>query len=165
MKVSIIVAASNNNVIGKNNTIPWKLSDDMKFFKRTTMGFPVLMGRKTFESIGKPLPGRLNIVVSRNKDFKVPEGVLLFDNVTEAINRLEEEPVDIGFIIGGEIVYKNCEPIVDQIYLTRVDCEIEGGDAFFPTLNTIDLKLVSTENHLADEKNEYNYSFLKYERN
>jgi dihydrofolate reductase len=163
MKLSIIVAASDNDVIGRGNTMPWKLSEDLKFFKKTTIGKPVLMGRKTFESIGRPLPGRLNIVVSRNKNFQVPEGVLLFDSITDGINRLEEEPADERFIIGGAEIYKSVLPIVDRIYLTRVHCTIPDGDAYFPQIDPRIWKLVESDSRLADEKNDFNYTFQKFE--
>ena len=101
MILSAIVAIAQNNAIGKDNQLPWHLPDDLRFFKKTTMGKPVLMGRKTFESLGKPLPGRLNIVVSHQENLQLPEGVLLYNNLEKALKRLEEEPVDEAFIIGG----------------------------------------------------------------
>src|ERR1700758_2604846 len=99
MIISFIVAVSDNNAIGRDNQLPWYMPEDLKFFKRTTLGKPVLMGRKTYESLGKPLPGRLNIVIS-SKNIELPEGVLLYHSLEEGIARLQQEPVDEGFVIG-----------------------------------------------------------------
>src|SRR6185295_10775556 len=106
MILSFIVAVAENNAIGKHNTLPWNLPEDLKFFKRTTMGKPVIMGRKTFESLGRALPGRLNIVLSDNRDMALPEGVLLYDNINAAIDRLEKENAEEGFIICGGKVFE-----------------------------------------------------------
>src|SRR5580698_6093093 len=106
MVLSFIVAVSDNNAIGRQNALPWQLPEDLKFFKRTTMGKPVLMGRKTFESLGRPLPGRLNIVLSGSKELKLPEGVLLYDDINQAIERLQNENTEEGFIIGGGKIFE-----------------------------------------------------------
>src|ERR1700755_1661370 len=107
MIISFIVAVSENNAIGRNNTLPWYLPEDLKFFKRTTMGKPVVMGRKTFESLGRPLPGRLNIVLTNNKDFVAPEGVLVYNDINAAVERLKREPVEESFIIGGGQIFES----------------------------------------------------------
>src|SRR5580704_8680049 len=106
MILSFIVAVSDNNAIGKHNKLPWHLPEDLKFFKRTTMGKPVMMGRKTFESLAKHLPGRLHIVLSGNKEMALPEGVLLYDDIGKAMERMQQENADEGFIIGGGKIFK-----------------------------------------------------------
>jgi dihydrofolate reductase len=116
---TIVVAASENNVIGIDNNLPWHLPDDLKFFKKTTLGKPVLMGRKTFESLGRPLPNRLNIVLSRSKQA-LPEGVLQFSDYNEAILYLEGKHTEEVCIIGGGVVFANTLDLVDQLFITRV---------------------------------------------
>ena len=164
MVLSFIVAVSENNAIGKNNTLPWRLPEDLKFFKRTTMGKPVVMGRKTFESLGKQLPGRLNIVVSRNKDLVLPEGVVLCDNINTAISLLQKENSDEGFIIGGGKVFAETMGLVDRMYITRVHTVIKDADAFFPNIDHTHWKLVWDEKHDVDDFHQYAFTFEKYER-
>lgn len=164
MIVSFIVAVSENNAIGKDNILPWHLPEDLKFFKRTTMGKPVMMGRKTFESLGKPLPGRLNIVVTTNKDFSVPEGVLLYNNLEEAVERLQQEPVEEGFIIGGGQIFAETMEAADRMYITRVACTIDDANAFFPDIDHTHWKLTWEEPHHTDEKHKYDYTFQQYDR-
>jgi dihydrofolate reductase len=164
MIISIIVAASENNAIGIHNKLPWHLPEDLKFFKRTTMGKPVLMGRKTFESLGKPLPGRLNIVLSGNKDIVLPEGVLLYDDMDAAIERLQKEDADEGFVIGGGKVFEIAMQSVDRLYITRVHTIIHDADAFFPAIDHTHWKLVHEDKHSTDEKHKYAYTFEQYER-
>ena len=164
MLLSFIVAVSENNAIGKDNKLPWHLPEDLKFFKRTTMGKPVLMGRKTFESLGKPLPGRLNIVVSANKELAVPEGVLLYSDLNDAIARLQEEQVEEGFIIGGGKVFEETMQMADRMYVTRVACTIPDATAFFPDTDHTHWKKVWEERHEADERHTYAYTFEQYER-
>jgi len=164
MILSAIVAVSENNAIGKDNQLPWHLPDDLKFFKKTTMGKPVLMGRKTFESLGKPLPGRLNIVVSHQHDLHLPEGVLLYNNLDEALKRLEEEPVDEAFIIGGGKIFEETMNDLDRLYVTRVKTTIEGATAFFPEIDHTHWRLVWEEPHDADEKHLFPFTFQKLER-
>src|ERR1700754_2919755 len=117
MVLSFIVAVSENNAIGRHNTLPWYLPEDLKFFKRTTMGKPVVMGRKTFESLGRPLPGRLNIVLSNNRNLTLPEGVLLYNDIHAAIERLKNEASEECFIIGGGKVFETTLPMVDRMYI------------------------------------------------
>lgn len=139
MKLSLIVAAANNNVIGRNNELPWHLPQDLKYFKSVTLGKPVIMGRKTFESIGKPLPGRTNIVITRQPDWKF-SGVLVAQSVEEAIEiagqfRAEQNQVsDEVMVIGGAEIYRHALPMADRVYLTRIEKNIEG-DAHFPALS------------------------------
>ena len=148
MKLSLIVATANNNAIGRNNELPWHLPQDLKYFKSVTLGKPVIMGRKTFESIGKPLPGRTNIVVTRQKDWKFA-GVLVAKSVEEALtigqqfrneqNNLAEEIM----VIGGAEIYRHALPIADRVYLTRIDANVDGADAYFPELSVNQWKLAS----------------------
>ena len=130
--ISMIVARSRNHVIGRDNQMPWKISADLQFFKRVTMGFPVIMGRKTWESIGRPLPGRRNIVVSRNPDL-ILNGAELASSLDEALNRLSETPR--VFVIGGEQLFTQAFPKADQLYITEIEMDVEGGDTFFKVPN------------------------------
>jgi len=126
--ISMIVARSRNHVIGKDNQMPWKISADLQFFKRVTMGHPVIMGRKTWESIGRPLPGRRNIVVSRNADLHLL-GTEVASSLDDALNRLSESPR--VFVIGGEQLFRQSFAKADRLYLTEIDIDIVDGDTFF----------------------------------
>jgi len=163
MIISFIVAASTNNVIGKNNQLPWSLPNDMKFFKNTTWAMPVLMGRKSFESLGKPLPGRLNVVITRQNDWK-PEGASVVHSVEDAIKVAAAADYNEAFIIGGGEIFKEAMPVADKIYLTRVDVKLEG-DAFFPEMNPKEWLMVSEQSFPSDEKHAYPYHFQLWERN
>jgi dihydrofolate reductase len=165
MIISAIAAIDKNNAIGKGNDLPWRLPEDLKFFKRTTLGKPVLMGRKTFDSLGgKPLKDRLNIVLSNQKNLQLPEHVLLYSDINAAIRRLQDEKIDEVFIIGGGKIFTETLPIIDRLYLTHVDAEVDGADAFFPHIDHSNWKTVWEEHHGQDEKHAYNYTFRKYER-
>ena len=159
--ISIIVAKSENGVIGKDNQLLWKLSADLKQFKMLTTCHSIIMGRKTFESIGRPLPNRTNIVISRQKDLTLPEGVLKVNSLETAIetakNHTGKEEV---FIIGGGNVYDQALKITDKIYLTEVKASIEG-DAFFSALNVDEWKEILRISHPKDEKNEYDFDFVE----
>jgi dihydrofolate reductase len=130
--ISMIVARSRNHVIGRDNQMPWKISADLQFFKRVTMGHPVIMGRKTWESIGRPLPGRRNIIVSRNAELQL-SGAELAGSLDEALNRLSEAPR--VFVIGGEQLFKQAFDRADRLYITEIDIDVEGGDTFFEVPN------------------------------
>lgn len=162
--ISIIVATAENGVIGKDNQLLWKLSADLKQFRILTTGHSVIMGRKTFESIGRPLPNRTNIVISRQKDLILPEGVLKVTSLETAIetakNYAGNEEI---FVIGGGNVYEQALKIIDKIYLTEVKASIEG-DAFFPTLNLDEWKEIARVSYLKDEKNEYDFDFVELVR-
>lgn len=160
---TIVVAASENNVIGINNDLPWHLSDDLKFFKKITLGKPVLMGRKTFESMGRPLPKRLNIVLSRNA-IALPEGVLHFTNYKDAIDFLVKENTPEVCVIGGGVVFKDALDSIDQIYMTRVHTTLENGEVFFPEIKESDWQKVWEEYHPADEQHNYAFTFEQYKR-
>ncbi len=163
MIISFIVAASTNNVIGKNNQLPWSLPNDMKFFKNITWAMPVLMGRKSFESLGKPLPGRLNIVITRQNNWK-PEGTTIVHSVEDAIKVATAADYNEAFIIGGGEIFKEAMPVADKIYLTRVDVTLEG-DAFFPVMNPKEWLMVSEQSFPTDKKHAYAYHFQLWERN
>ncbi len=162
--ISIIVATAENGVIGKDNQLLWKLSADLKRFRILTTGHSVIMGRKTFESIGRPLPNRTNIVISRQKDLTLPEGVLKVNSLETAIetakNYAGNEEI---FIIGGGNVYEQALKITDKIYLTEVKASIEG-DAFFPALNIDEWKEIVRTFYQKDEKNEYDFDFIELVR-
>lgn len=162
MITSIIVAASENNVIGKNNQLPWHLPADLKYFKNTTWGLPIIMGRKTFESIGKPLPGRENIIITRNSDYKAT-GATVVHSITGAIRVAESLDVKEMFIIGGAELFNSTLDLVQKIYLTRVHTTV-GGDVFFPSLNMENWKMTSEIKMEPDEKNEFPLSFQVWDK-
>lgn len=163
MTISFVVAASDNNVIGKNNQLLWHLPNDLKFFKNTTWGFPVIMGRKTFESVNKPLPGRTNIVITRQTDW-TRDQVIVVPSLEAALEAaVEATHAKEVFVIGGGEVYKQALPITDVIYLTRVHATLEG-DAFFPELDANDWVLDWEEVFAADDKHKYDYRFQKWVR-
>jgi len=158
--ISIIVAASTNNVIGANGDLPWRLSADLKHFKAITMGKPIVMGRKTWDSIGRPLPGRQNIVITRQADF-VAEGCDVVASLEDAAAAAgDDEEV---MIIGGSQIYLLALPMAERLYLTRVHAEVDG-DTFFPEIDETQWRLIIDEPHEADERNEYPYSFRVFER-
>lgn len=159
-KLAIIVAISENNAIGKNNQLLWHLPADLKHFKEITTGNTIIMGRKTFDSIGKPLPNRRSIVISRNINLVIPgvETVTSLENAIELCKHDKE-----AFIIGGAEIYQQALPYATHIYLTLVHQEYEA-DAFFPTIDPSEWKEVNSVNHPADEKNEVAYTFSTMER-
>jgi dihydrofolate reductase len=148
-----------NRVIGKENAMPWHLPADLAHFKRVTMGKPVIMGRRTYESIGRPLPGRKNIVISRRSDYS-PEGCVIVNSVEAAIAQANHEEV---MIIGGGQLYAEMLPHADRLYLTLIDAELEG-DTRFPDYTIYDWKEIDRERHEPDEKNNYAYEFVTLER-
>lgn len=158
--ISLIVAMAQNRVIGKDNRLPWRLPADMAYFKQTTMGHPVVMGRKTFESISKPLPGRRNIILTRDPHFQ-SEGCEICYSVEEVL-ALAQAGKDEFFIIGGDSVYSTFFPFTDRLYLTLIEQSFEG-DAFFPEIDAQKWRLVSQTQGENNEKNPYEYSFLIYE--
>ena len=157
--ISLIVAASENHVIGRDGELPWRLSDDLKRFKAVTMGKPIVMGRKTWESIGRPLPGRQNIVITRQPGY-LAEGCDVVATVDQAV-AVAGEAAEI-MVIGGSEIYALFLPAAARLYLTRVHAELEG-DAFFPAPGD-DWRLVSNTPHAADENNEFDVSYRVYER-
>jgi dihydrofolate reductase len=160
--LSHIVAASENNIIGVKNGLPWKLSADFKYFKNKTWAMPVIMGRNTFESMKKDLPGRINIVVTSKKDWNA-ENAFVVHSIKQGIAKAKESDAKEIFIIGGGEIFKETLGMVDRIYLTRVHATL-NGDTYYPELSKSDWKLVSAESHPADEKNNYPYTFEVWER-
>lgn len=160
---SLIVAVADDGAIGKDNNLPWHLPHDLKFFKHTTLGKPVLMGRKTFQSLGKPLPGRLNVVLSSDPTFNVPDGVLLFQDVTTALRHIEETGAPEVFIIGGGHIFQQTIANADKLYVTKVHATISGADIFFGPIDHTHWKLVWEEPHASDEKHVYSFTFQLYE--
>lgn len=161
MTISLVVAAANNNVIGKDNQLLWRLPNDMRFFKNVTWGMPVVMGRKTFESLKEPLKGRKNIVLSRQR--LVGENVVVVNSLDDAIFLVKQMDVKEMMVIGGGEIYKLAFEKAKRIYLTRVDASPEG-DAYFPAIDPKVWKLVSQQDHEADAQHAYNYSFQVWER-
>ncbi|HHQ4659975.1 TPA: type 3 dihydrofolate reductase [Aeromonas veronii] len=157
MKISMIAALAKKQVIGKNNLMPWHMPADLAHFKRVTLGKPVLMGRKTFESIGRPLPGRRNLVISRNPDYQA-EGIEVVGSVEAALALLAGSSVEELMVIGGGHLYAEMLPSADCLYLTRIDLVVEG-DTRFPAFDDGQWQRVDCESHPADEKNPHPYSF------
>lgn len=159
--ISIAVAIGENYAIGKNNQLLWHMPADLKFFKQTTSGHTVIMGRKTFDSVGKPLPNRRNVVITRNTELKI-EGVEVVNSLEKAleITQTEEKPV---FIVGGAEIYRQALPKTDTLYLTTIHHTFDA-DTFFPEIDRKEWKVISSEAHKADEKNKYDYTFEVLER-
>lgn len=166
MKVSLIVAMSQNRVIGRENQMPWHLPDELQYFKRVTMGKPVLMGRNTFESIGRPLPGRPNIVITRNHEYEA-DGISVVTSIEDALDladQLTEHDANAeAMVIGGAQIFAEIFPRADLLYLTLVHAEV-AGDVFFPEFPPEEWRLVSRDEHEADARNPYPYSVLVLER-
>lgn len=162
MIIATIVGVDKNNAIGKDNDMPWHLPADLKYFKRQTMGCPIIMGRKCYESIGRPLPGRLNIILSKNKAFKAV-GCTVVHSMEEALELAGQNKPEKCFIIGGGIVYKLGLELSTELYITSIETAVQDADVFFEWTPEQWL-LESTEAHAKDEKNSYAYSFNKYLR-
>ena len=166
MKRSMIVAMAENRVIGINNQLPWYLPNDLKYFKQVTMGKPILMGRKTFESIKKPLPGRTNIVITRNQDWSA-EGVKVVHSLQQAFEMGESiceiDGQEEVMIIGGDQIYQSSLPDVDRVYLTKVHAEV-AGDAYFPEVDWSQWREIGREDFKAEGPNPYDYSFIVLDR-
>jgi len=163
MTLSLIAALDKNNAIGKSGDLPWRLPNDLKFFKRTTMGKPMLMGRKTFDSLRGILPGRLHVVLS-SQNLSLPEGVVHVHTLEEGLQRMQDEGTDEGFVIGGGEVFKQTLARADRLYLTQVKTVVEGADTFFPAVDFSGWKLVWEEAHAADEKHAFPFTFQQWER-
>lgn len=161
MIVSIIAAVSENNVIGSKGRLPWSLPADMKRMKTLTMGHPLIMGRKTHESVGRALPGRRNIVVTRM--HTAYPGCEIAVSMEEALAAVKNDPSGEAFVFGGGEIYRQATEVADRIYLTRVRATVDG-DAFFPEIDMKKWKEISREDHPADAENEHPFSFITYER-
>jgi len=160
--LSIIVATAKNRAIGKNNQLLWHMPADLKFFRKTTSGHTVIMGRKTFESVGQPLPKRRNIVITRQPNYSA-EGIEVAGSLEEALELCEHErTTDEVFIVGGAEIYRQAMPLTDKMYLTIINQEFEDADTFFPEIDDNQWQLENVEHHKNDEKNPYDYSFLLY---
>ncbi|QNF34869.1 dihydrofolate reductase [Adhaeribacter swui] len=159
--IASVFAMSENRVIGKNNQLPWHLPADLKFFKNLTTGHPIIMGRKTFESIGKPLPNRTSIIITRQPEYHQP-GCLVVNNVSSAITKAQQINSDV-FIIGGAEILQQALPYIDTMFLTLIH-ENFAGDTFYPEINPKEWQEVSRQDFTADEKNKYNYSFIQLKR-
>ncbi|MEN1679354.1 MAG: dihydrofolate reductase [Planctomycetota bacterium] len=166
MKLSLIVAASENNVIGRQGDLPWRLSADLRRFKRLTMGHCLIMGRRTYESIGRPLPGRVTIALSKAEGGRgKSESLLWASTLDEAVSLVGSTSMshDEAFVTGGSEVYRLALPHADRLHVTRVHATVEG-DATFPEVDWNDWRLLESEGHAADEKNEHDYTFEVWER-
>lgn len=166
MNLAIIVAQAENRVIGINNNLPWHLPEDLQYFKRVTMGKPIIMGRKTFESIGRPLPGRTNIVVTRDTEYQ-PDNVKVVHSLEAARDLAESvctvNGCDEAMVIGGSQIYEQALALADRLYLTQVHAEVEG-DAWFPAFHPGDWAEIGREAFFADGPNPYDYSFIVLKR-
>lgn len=166
MRVAMIVAQAQNRVIGRDNKLPWYLPGDLKYFKQATLGKPIVMGRKTFDSIGKPLPGRLNIVITRDQRYQ-SDGVKVVHSLQEAIELAESQALIDGaeelMIIGGEQIYAQALSLAERLYITQVHAEVEG-DAHFPVFDPADWQELGREDFSAEGPNPYDYSFIVYQR-
>ncbi|WP_421379042.1 dihydrofolate reductase [Bacillus salacetis] len=159
--ISFVWAMDENGVIGHENKLPWRLPEDLKFFKETTMGHPIVMGRKTFESIGKPLPGRENIVLTRDVSYEA-DGCIIYHEVEEVLHYAEEREVEV-MVTGGAEIFKKFILYADKLYVTRIFENFEG-DTYFPELNWDDYKLISTKQGIQNEQNPHHYVFEVYEK-
>lgn len=165
---SIIVAIAENGAIGRNNQLLWHISDDLKYFKKVTSGHPVIMGRKTYESIGRPLPKRTNIVISR--DYAAPEGVLMAKSINEAYSiatlaaKESEDPVDEVFVMGGGQIYAQALDNADRMYVTHVHVNIEDADTFFPAIDPDIWQIKEKSDIMTDQESGYEFEFVVYER-
>lgn len=164
MNISMIVAAAENNAIGKNNQMLWHMPNDFKYFKNQTWGMPILMGRRTYQALGsKALSGRLNIVLTRGKEFNADDAIVI-NKVEDAIFIAQEHDYNELMVIGGAEIYKLMLPKANKIHLTRIHATFTDADAFFPELSEKEWKLSSKQDYSKDEKNPYNYSFEVWER-
>lgn len=162
MSIALIVAAATNHAIGKDGQLLWHLPKDLKFFKNTTWGMVVIMGRKTFEAVNKPLPGRTNIVVTSNADWQAPD-TQTASSLQAALEQAKATNCKEIFIIGGGEIYRQSIDLADTIYLTRVHAELEG-DTFFPVIEETNWQLVDNEDFAADEKHAYPFSIQVWKR-
>jgi len=160
VRVSLVVAMSRNRVIGRDQDLPWRLPDDLRYFKALTLGKPVIMGRKTYESIGRPLPQRTNIVLTRDPDYQAP-GCQVCASLEEALRLVSAEPEIM--IIGGAAIYRMALARADRIYLTEVHADLDG-DTWFPKLDPTRWQQVVREDHLADERHAFDFSFVTLDR-
>lgn len=162
MQIVFVVAYAKNRVIGRENAIPWHLPDDLRFFKRTTLGHPVLMGRKTFESIGKPLPKRENLILTRQDDFE-QVGIRVFREVEDALQAAKASGAEACHVIGGGQIYAHLLNRADRVIATEVQADVPG-EVFFPELATDSWREISREHHPADDRHFAPFDFVVYQR-
>lgn len=162
MILSLIAAIGKNNELGKENKLLFSLPEDMKHFKEVTTGHPVLMGRKTFESIGRPLPNRRNIVITRDMNYQA-DGIEVVHSLDEALEQSKNTEEEI-FVIGGGEMYKQALPFADKLYLTFVETSVDNADTFFPEFDANEWEEVSKERHEADDKHQWPFTFVEYKR-
>ena len=160
MKITLVAAIASNNVIGKENSLPWNIPEDLKRFKQMTSGHTILMGRKTFDSIGRPLPNRQNIVMTKDENFE-QEGIKVINDFDEALELIKESNEDV-FVIGGSKIYELFEPVADSLAITRILKDFEG-DAFFPDINW-DLWQIEKEEKFFDEKSNIECKLIEYSK-
>ena len=160
--ISLIAAIGKNNELGKGNTLVWNMPTDLKYFRDKTKGHTVIMGRKTFESIGHPMPNRQNIIITRDKSYKA-EGIEVVHSIEEALKLVPKKEEEI-FIIGGAEIYKQSMEIADRLYITHIDAEDKEADTFFPEIIPVVWNEISREEHKKDENNPFDYTFSVYER-
>ena len=162
MQKNIIVAIADNNAIGKDNALLWHISEDMRFFRRTTLGSPVIMGRKTFESIGRALPGRVNVVISRG--FSTGEEVEVVGSLEQAYEVAESTNLEKCFVMGGGQIYAQALPTADRLVVTHVHTVIEDADTFFPQIDPEIWKVSQRSELFTDEETGYTFEFVEYEK-
>lgn len=164
LRLSLLVAMAKNQVIGRNNELPWHLPADLKHFKFLTMGQTIIMGRKTYESIGRPLPGRTNIIITRQTDYEVP-GAIVVNSLEDALLVCEEDNTaeSENFVIGGEKLYRQAIKLCQRIYLTEIHRDFEG-DVYFPEFNRADWEETQRDKHISEKDNNLEFHFVVLER-
>ncbi|WP_226666745.1 dihydrofolate reductase [Metabacillus litoralis] len=159
--ISLIVAMDEKHLIGKNNELPWRLPQDLAYFKRITMNHKIVMGRKTYESIGKPLPGRENIILTRDPSYQI-EGCKILHSIDDILDLARNTDENV-FVIGGAEIFKEVLPYSDRLYITHIHHEFEG-DTYFPKLESSEWESVSTQHGVKDDRNPYEFDFVVYEK-
>ena len=160
--ISLIAAIGKNNELGKNNALVWSMPTDLKYFRDKTSGHPVIMGRKTFEAVGRPMPNRRNIIITRDLNYK-KAGIEIVHSLNKALDSVPHKSEEI-FIIGGEEIFKQSMPLADRLYITHIDAEDKNADTFFPEIIPIVWNEISHEEHKKDAENPFNYIFSVYEK-
>ncbi len=163
MEKALIVAKASNHVIGDQGKLPWHLPDDLLFFKKMTSDHAIIMGRKTYLSIGKPLPNRLNIVLTRNPDYQPAKKCLVAHTLAEAFSYAQQAKMEKAFVIGGAQVYQEALPLVDMMYITEIHSAFQG-DTYFPSLDWKAWRLIDKKEHPQDDKHTARFTFLSYQR-
>ena len=160
-ELAIIVARARNGIIGRNNTLPWRLRDDLQQFKQRTSGHTIIMGRKTWESLGRPLPNRRHLVISRQAGYPVPEGIELYSSLESALAACP--PTETAYVIGGEEIYRQALMLADVLWISEVDAEVRG-DACFPDFSIGQFQEVGREHFESGERNEFAFDVVEYRR-